>query len=82
MPSGSRQARATLEHVSSLAAVRDQHPGWRIWASDKGRLWATRTRDCGIPVKMPYGWALTIDADDAASMGREIERQESLDASA
>ena len=63
----------------ALAAVQQMYPAWHIWASDKGRLWATKWKARRIPLHMPSGWSRTIDADDAAGMARAIQTQEDLD---
>ena len=67
------------DQVMALAAVQQMYPAWHIWASDKGRLWATRWKPRAIPLHMPRGFAVTIDADDAAGMARAIQTQEDLD---
>jgi hypothetical protein len=44
------------------------HPAWRIWASDTGRLYATRR---GIAVN-ERGASVTVDGQTAAELGKAI----------
>ena len=39
-----------MTHDELIAALRTEHPQWRIWASDEGRLYATRY---GLQPEMP-----------------------------
>jgi hypothetical protein len=57
--------------VDDLAAVREQHPDWRIWASDAGWKYATRAGlmapRTGITVhgKTPEALSHAIDQAEA-----------------
>jgi hypothetical protein len=51
--------------------------GWRIWRSDVGRFWASRT--CPFePAAERAGAFRTVDGDDLAQLCRAIADQESL----
>jgi len=51
-----------------LPALRQDHPDWRIWASDTGRLYATRA---GISVD-ERGASVTVDGLTAAELRKAI----------
>jgi hypothetical protein len=48
--------------------LRQDHPGWRIWASDTGRLYATRR---GISVN-ERGASVTVDGLTRADLHKAI----------
>lgn len=54
------------------AALRREHPQWRIWASDAGRLYATR---CGLQPGAP-GQGLTVDSGTAIGLHEMIVQAE------
>jgi hypothetical protein len=64
---------------SRLAMVRRDYPGWNLFRSSAGRLWAART---GARRRRPQGapgeWAMTVDADDTIEMRQVLERQEDM----
>lgn len=74
-----RAAQVELSAVSGedLDRVRERHPGWSIWPSDEGRLWATRMT-ATFPLPMPDGYMRTVDADDTDGLERQIAVQESI----
>jgi hypothetical protein len=61
------------EHELTLAeewrAVERRHPGWRLWPSDTGKPWATRTPDA-------RGQEATVGADHITLMDHEIALHE------
>ena len=50
------------------AALREQHPQWRIWTSDEGRFYATRY---GLHREAP-GQGLTVDSGTAIGLNNAI----------
>ncbi|MFC4585268.1 hypothetical protein [Sphaerisporangium corydalis] len=52
-------------------------PGWRIFRSDQGRLWATRERPYNETAEKAGAWR-TVDADDEPGLCRAIAEQESV----
>jgi hypothetical protein len=65
--------------VSNLKAepATEQVPGWRVFQSDKGRLWATRERPYDESAEKAGAWR-TVEADDQLSLCRAIAEQESI----
>jgi hypothetical protein len=65
--------------VSNLRAepAGEQVPGWRIFQSDKGRLWATREKPYDEAAEKAGAWR-TVDADDELQLCRAIAEQESI----
>lgn len=59
-----------------LAAIKRQFPRWRAYRSDEGRFWATRTGT--PPVRLPFGWAMTVDGDTPRDLREAIAEQEEL----
>jgi hypothetical protein len=57
-----------------LPRLRQDHPRWRIWASDTGRLYATRA---GISVDEP-GASVTVDGLTSAELRAAIAGAEGL----
>ena len=55
-----------------LPRLRQDHPRWRIWASDTGRLYATRP---GLSVDEP-GASVTVDGLTAAELRKAITSAE------
>jgi len=73
----SRERGTTVAH--ELPRLRENHPGWHVWASAQGRLYATR---CGISVLLP-GASVTVDAMTADALRQAIasaEKDAELDA--
>ncbi|MFC7380908.1 hypothetical protein [Sphaerisporangium rhizosphaerae] len=52
-------------------------PGWRIFKSDTGRLWATREVQYDKAAEKAGAWR-TVDADDLTTLCSAIAEQESL----
>jgi hypothetical protein len=50
--------------------------GWRVFTSDRGRLWATREQPFGRAAQYA-GAARTVDGDDEIALARAIAEQES-----
>lgn len=61
-----------------LPQLRQDHPHWHIWASDAGRLYATRT---GISVD-DRGASVTVDGLTAAELRKAITDAEQHSADA
>jgi len=51
-----------------IAALRREHPQWRIWSSNEGRLYATRY---GLQPGAP-GQGLTVDSGTATGLHEMI----------
>jgi hypothetical protein len=60
-----------------IAALRKEHPQWRIWASDQGRFYAVRY---GLQPGAP-GQGLTVDSGTATGL-HEMILQAEADAAA
>ncbi len=63
-----------MEDVRS-ATTNPVIPGWRVFLSDRGRLWASRA----VPftdAEMGTGATRTVDADTLGDLRAEVERQE------
>ncbi|MEW9553203.1 hypothetical protein [Nonomuraea sp. NPDC050783] len=54
-------------------------PGWCIWRSSAGRLWATRNGRRLSPREMDHGLSQTIDADDIAQLAERLKEQEAAE---
>ena len=67
----SSELRGTLEHVPLIVA------GWRVFRSDAGRWWATRT---GAGRRKPFRagsrWSMTLDADTPDELANAIRAQD------
>lgn len=62
------------------AAVMRSFPGWQVWRSDSGRLWATRAgAKRRRPHRAPAEWAMTVDASTPAEMRQVLAQQEEAD---
>lgn len=57
--------------MDDLAALREQHPRWRIWASDGGWKYATCA---GL---MAPGTGVTVDGKTPDALGSAIDQAES-----
>ncbi|GII77735.1 hypothetical protein Sru01_27170 [Sphaerisporangium rufum] len=66
-----------MSNDAITTAPRDTVPGWRIFRSDAGRLWATRQERFGEAAEK-LGAARTVDGDDWPQLCGEIAAQESL----
>ncbi len=51
-------------------------PGWRVFTSDVGRLWATREQPFDRAAQYEGAWR-TVDGDDEIALARAIAEQES-----
>lgn len=54
-------------------------PGWCIWRSSAGRLWATRNGRHLTDEEVNRGLYRTIDADDVAELAQQLRDQEGLE---
>ena len=54
-------------------------PGWCIWRSSAGRLWATRNSRHLTDEEVNRGLYQTIDADDVAELAQHLRDQEGLE---
>jgi hypothetical protein len=50
-------------------------PGWCIWRSSAGRLWATRNARRLSEQEVDNGLCQTIDADDVAQLAELLKEQ-------
>jgi hypothetical protein len=50
-------------------------PGWCIWRSSAGRLWATRNGRRLSRQEVNHGLCQTIDADDVARLAEQLKEQ-------
>jgi len=57
-----------------IAGIRAAFAAWNVWRSDEGRWWATRRYPLR-PSRWPEGYALTVTADDAATLRSVISAQ-------
>jgi len=55
-----------------LPRLREDHPGWHVWESAQGHLYATRN---GLSVSLP-GASVTVDAATADGLARAIAAAE------
>lgn len=62
-----------------IAQLEAEFPGWRIWRSNAGRWWATRTGSVLQREALGTGRVMTVDADDEHSMREELATQARLD---
>ncbi|MFC4584910.1 hypothetical protein [Sphaerisporangium corydalis] len=58
-----------------MTTANETIPGWRVFRSDKGRLWATREEPFDEAAQK-VAWR-TVDADDELGLARAIAEQES-----
>ena len=74
--------RTDFEHITP-AVMRRQFPRWRVFQSNAGRWWATRTANRDKPDDLPLdasvSWAMTVDAGDLAGLQAELQAQEAMD---
>ncbi|MFF5248466.1 hypothetical protein ACFY3V_29660 [Streptosporangium sp. NPDC000095] len=54
-------------------------PGWCIWRSSAGRLWATRNGRHLTDEEIKRGLYRTIDADDVTELAQQLRDQEGLE---
>ena len=52
-----------------MRAVEREFPGWHLFASDAGRIWACTNKNCG------GGCGTTLDAETPQEMRRVIAQQ-------
>ncbi|TYB63325.1 hypothetical protein FXF51_24405 [Nonomuraea sp. PA05] len=62
-----------------LEDLQDAFPGWCIWRSSAGRLWATRNGRRLSRAEVNHGLCQTLDADDVASLAEQLRRQEAVE---
>jgi hypothetical protein len=62
-----------------LAKLEAEFPGWHIWRSDAGRLWATRTGAVLRRQPLGAGRVMTVDADDPGALRSQLFTQAELD---
>ncbi|NBE99030.1 hypothetical protein FE391_36365 [Nonomuraea sp. KC401] len=51
-------------------------PGWCVWRSSAGRIWATRNGRRLSQRELDHGLSQTIDADDIAQLAEQLKEQE------
>ncbi|GAA1288016.1 hypothetical protein GCM10009658_35460 [Planotetraspora silvatica] len=76
--SGTGRESAMDVSVLTVAALRAEFPGWRIWHSSAGRLWATRNGRHLTDEEHGRGLCQTIDGDDASQLAQGLRCQEEL----
>ncbi|MFI9593359.1 hypothetical protein [Nonomuraea sp. NPDC052265] len=54
-------------------------PGWCIWRSSAGRLWATRNGRRLSPREIDHGLSQTIDANDIVHLAEQLKEQETAE---
>lgn len=59
-----------MELHDAMHAIEEAHPGWHIYHSDTGRIWAT---DVHLG---PKGGGQTVDADSVETIEHSIEKRE------
>lgn len=62
-----------------LQELQEAFPGWCIWRSSIGRLYATRHRRQLTEAERVDGLCQTIEAEDVAGLARFLKDQEQLD---
>ncbi|MFC4006702.1 hypothetical protein ACFOY2_05685 [Nonomuraea purpurea] len=62
-----------------LEDLQKAFPGWRIWRSSAGRLWATRNGRRLSQQEVDDGLCQTIDADDVAQLAERLKEQEAAE---
>ncbi|MEU6792609.1 hypothetical protein ABZ907_12985 [Nonomuraea wenchangensis] len=58
-----------------LEDLQSAFPGWCIWRSSAGRLWATRNGRHLSQREVDHGLYQTIDADDVAQLAEQLKEQ-------
>ncbi|PKK13313.1 hypothetical protein [Thermomonospora sp. CIF 1] len=56
------------------AAIEEEFPGWKVWRSDAGRWYATRSGDL-TDAQLQAGCATTVAADDSAGLRALLAEQ-------
>ncbi|MGW2161900.1 hypothetical protein [Nonomuraea sp. NPDC001699] len=54
-------------------------PGWCIWRSSAGRLWATRNGRRLSQLEVDHGLSQTIDAEDITQLAEQLKEQETAE---
>ncbi|MEO3790188.1 hypothetical protein ABGB14_08240 [Nonomuraea sp. B10E15] len=54
-------------------------PGWCIWRSSAGRIWATRNDRRLSQREIDHGLSQTTDADDIAQLAEQLKEQEAAE---
>ncbi|TMR35198.1 hypothetical protein ETD85_14470 [Nonomuraea zeae] len=62
-----------------LEDLQEAFPGWCIWRSSAGRLWATRNGRRLSQYEIDHGLCQTIDADDVAQLAEQLREQEAAE---
>ncbi len=57
------------------AALRIEVPGWRVWRSDAGRLWASREQPFSLAAQKADAHR-TVDSDDESGLREVIAEME------
>jgi hypothetical protein len=65
------QAQQLIQHLQLMLR---ELTGWRVWASDSGALYATRTTDL-TKDEMSDGLEMTVAADDPRDLLEQIREQ-------
>jgi hypothetical protein len=59
------------------AALSEEFPGWTLWASGTGRLWASR-RDTLTAADTAAGCVAFLHADSTGALAGQLRAQEAL----
>lgn len=70
---------ADMEIFDELNSLRAKYPGWHIWMSQARRCWATRKGHILPSRNHDSRWSMTIDADNAEDLDKQLEQQDRLD---
>ncbi|MFG1961273.1 hypothetical protein [Nonomuraea sp. NPDC049028] len=62
-----------------LEDLQETFPGWRIWRSSAGRLWATRNGRHLSLYEVDHGLYQTVDADDIAQLAEQLRGQDAVE---
>jgi len=62
-----------------LAELEAEFAGWHVWRSNAGRWWATRTGAVLRRHDLGAGRVMTVDADDAGALRKQLAAQARLD---
>ncbi|WP_202638280.1 hypothetical protein [Bailinhaonella thermotolerans] len=59
----------------TIASLAEEFPGWVVWRSDAGRVWATSRRGLSGE-EMAEGCARVVDGDDPGGLAAVLREQE------
>jgi hypothetical protein len=62
-----------------LADLQSAFPGWCIWRSSEGRVWATRNGRHLSEDELEGGLCQTLCANDVAQLAEQLRAQEGLE---